>query len=101
VIHFSGPTFFRLRYSYLLLDDLEIGFLLPAWDNRKILLSEVNAMRGLDMHGTVYTNLKGMSDRCGQKVDTVDILLEIGNIKHLVGSTMKVFLPRPSRSSKR
>jgi hypothetical protein len=53
------------------------------------------------MHGTVYTNLKGMSDRCGQKVDTVDILLEIGNIKHLVGSTMKVFLPRPSRSSKR
>jgi hypothetical protein len=48
----------------MLLDDLEIGFLLPARDNRKMLLPEVYAMRGLDMHGTVYTNLKGMSDRC-------------------------------------
>jgi hypothetical protein len=38
VTHFSAPAFFRLRYSYLLLDNLEIGFLLPAWENRKVLM---------------------------------------------------------------
>lgn len=36
------PT--AIQYSYLLLDDLEIGyFLLPAWDNRKILMPEGHA----------------------------------------------------------
>jgi hypothetical protein len=35
VIHFLGPAFFRLRYSYLLVDGLEIGFLLPAWGQQE------------------------------------------------------------------
>ena len=81
VIHFSGTAFFRLRYSYLLLDDLEIDFLLPAWDNRKMLMPEVYAMRNTTTFGSdisnhwayhnfffsgyawiVYTSLKGMLD---------------------------------------